>query len=1001
MEKKMNKLWVKRLTAVSLVLMMGTGAGGAVLQASGEEMSGKTGGGGSICELQGITLETPLNDTEDADRTELEKAKVETKNLSRHNGDEKKSEQTLLKKKLAENQQTLLDVSKGNIRISSGGASGGGLSEKEKALNPKGYWITGTTSSCNIIVDPGVKTDLTLDGVSITCNTATMDCLNVSHADVTITLMGDNLLRSNSGTAADEQSATNGNAVTKNGMDGSLTIQCLNAGDEGHVCSQGTCGSLTAQGNPAQYHAGGIGNAFRNFAKDGEAGFCNLTIRGGIVNALAGKHSPGIGSSCRSEDKGGYTKNIRISGGIVTAKGNEYCSGIGSGLGNTVDGVYITGGTVRAEGGTYAPGIGASSNKNNATSGSMATKNVVISGGDTKVTAVGDRETGMPGIGSGGGAPKVSHLVISPDKGYQGYIQDGRSETDYTFADGTPFTSDHDIVVANFFTMLYFGPYRDVNEIDKDSREQIGANHVISKSGGKGFTEEQMKELTKVTAKDKDGASISGELLVLDDKSQLDAVNQAKTAWEIGDFPLTYRTQNGTKATVIIYLRNDGTDAGNITLGSEDPMVGANDFEKETGGGEFTEDELKEYAQLKGKDKEGNVIDLKDFQISKEQMKVINEAKTAGKSGVFDLTYKTEDGTEVSVQVTLKGEFDEITENPGSNELIKGKNIISRTGGTGFTDQQLKDLSMVRAVDKDGNQIPQDDLTLPDKRQIEAVNRAKEAGGTGDFPLTFQTPDGTQVTVTVFLREEGNDSAGYVSDHLVSFIGADNVSLPTGGKELSAEETITLCRAKGKDKNGDNAVLSVRKVQLDHINRMKKAEHTGIFDLTFLMEDGTEVTVKVTLTGNHKVEFDTDGGKETPREQTVQGGDTAVKPGDPIKEGWIFKGWYYVDEDGKEEVWDFDTPVHKNMVLKAKWEKTANAAENSAEEKKPEGTTASGQKKRTQKEKKTSWKYREVRRSLAKTGERSKWPWILTGTGALLGIGFHLLKRQKSSGDTV
>lgn len=45
MEKKMNKLWVKRLTAVSLVLMMGTGAGGAVLQASGEEMSGKTGGG--------------------------------------------------------------------------------------------------------------------------------------------------------------------------------------------------------------------------------------------------------------------------------------------------------------------------------------------------------------------------------------------------------------------------------------------------------------------------------------------------------------------------------------------------------------------------------------------------------------------------------------------------------------------------------------------------------------------------------------------------------------------------------------------------------------------------------------------------------------------------------------------------------------------------------------------------------------------------------------------
>lgn len=41
----MNKLWVKRLTAVSLVLMMGTGSGVTVLRASEEEIAGKTGGG--------------------------------------------------------------------------------------------------------------------------------------------------------------------------------------------------------------------------------------------------------------------------------------------------------------------------------------------------------------------------------------------------------------------------------------------------------------------------------------------------------------------------------------------------------------------------------------------------------------------------------------------------------------------------------------------------------------------------------------------------------------------------------------------------------------------------------------------------------------------------------------------------------------------------------------------------------------------------------------------
>ena len=39
--------------------------------------------------------------------------------------------------------QTMLDVSLGNIRINQTGASGGGLSEAEKELNPNGYYITG------------------------------------------------------------------------------------------------------------------------------------------------------------------------------------------------------------------------------------------------------------------------------------------------------------------------------------------------------------------------------------------------------------------------------------------------------------------------------------------------------------------------------------------------------------------------------------------------------------------------------------------------------------------------------------------------------------------------------------------------------------------------------------------------------------------------------------------------------------------------------------------
>ena len=89
----------------------------------------------------------------------------------------------------AENGQTLLDVSKGDIRITKDGAVGGGLEEDETRLNSKGYWIIGTTTEHSVKVEKDVKTEITLDNVNITCSQ--YDCINVSHAYVTITLIGD------------------------------------------------------------------------------------------------------------------------------------------------------------------------------------------------------------------------------------------------------------------------------------------------------------------------------------------------------------------------------------------------------------------------------------------------------------------------------------------------------------------------------------------------------------------------------------------------------------------------------------------------------------------------------------------------------------------------------------------------------------------------------------------------------------------------------------------
>ena len=115
-------------------------------------------------------------------------------------------------------------------------------------MNPKGYRITGTTTSNIIKVEPNVTTDITLDNVSVT-SSGTKNCMDVSHANVTITLVGNNLLSCG---------ATAYGALVKDGMDDSrLIIQCEHATAIGNITSNRTIGS--------------------------EAGFSNLTIRGGIV----------------------------------------------------------------------------------------------------------------------------------------------------------------------------------------------------------------------------------------------------------------------------------------------------------------------------------------------------------------------------------------------------------------------------------------------------------------------------------------------------------------------------------------------------------------------------------------------------------------------------------------------------------------------------------------------------------------------------------------------
>ena len=74
---------------------------------------------------------------------------------------------------------------------------------------------------------------------------------------------------------------------------------------------------------------------------------------------------------------------------------------------------------------------------------------------------------------------------------------------------------------------------------------------------------------------------------------------------------------------------------------------------------------------------------------------------------------------------------------------------------------------------------------------------------------------------------------------------------------------------------------------------------------------------------NVTVTFDSNGGGEV-KSQTIQQGQPAQRPADPIKDGYAFIGWYDkadLDYSNMPE-WTFSYPVTKDLELVAQWMET-------------------------------------------------------------------------------
>ncbi|WP_455585559.1 InlB B-repeat-containing protein [Bacteroides sp.] len=66
-----------------------------------------------------------------------------------------------------------------------------------------------------------------------------------------------------------------------------------------------------------------------------------------------------------------------------------------------------------------------------------------------------------------------------------------------------------------------------------------------------------------------------------------------------------------------------------------------------------------------------------------------------------------------------------------------------------------------------------------------------------------------------------------------------------------------------------------------------------------------------------EITFDSNGGTEV-EPQYLAWGDKIIEPEVPVKDGYVFNGWWY-DEDGFASKWNFEVGVEKNMLLEARW----------------------------------------------------------------------------------
>ncbi len=196
------------------------------------------------------------------------------------------------------------------------------------------------------------------------------------------------------------------------------------------------------------------------------------------------------------------------------------------------------------------------------------------------------------------------------------------------------------------------------------------------------------------------------------------------------------------------------------------------------------------------------------------------------------------------------------------------------------------------------------------------------AEGYADIPVSFSNCPG--ISAFKFKITYNAEEIELVSVNAVDEQLAGNLM---SNLEKASEGEAIVTWYSNEDVIFENEVMNLRFVakedalQEDSVISMSIADgnlcNAACMPVAVKLEDGE---VKPMQQPSITVSFDTQGGNVIESIKDIEGGNTITLPEDPVKDGYVFAGWF-TEPEAKGIYFDENTPVIESITLYAAWEK--------------------------------------------------------------------------------